>query len=272
MEPILQLQHVSFAYDSHHHTLNDVNISFAKGEMVAVLGNNGAGKTTFFLLCNGVLTPHTGTLSLHGKPISRSKADLMTLRKCVSIVFQDPDTQLIAPTVDAEVSFGPMNLGLPSTEVVQRVDSALSTLHLQHLKSRSTHALSGGEKKQVTIADILAMEPEVILLDEPTASLDPKNAQILEDILLALNASGVTVILSTHDIDFAYGICQRAVVFSQGKILADGDIETVLSNKETIAKAGLRQPILLQIQQQIANGLDPQKLTHLRHTKELNTL
>lgn len=270
MHSILTLKDVCFSYEADVAVLRNINISFHPGETVAVLGGNGAGKTTFFLVCNGILKPQSGTLSHFDAPVSHNKKSLYSLRKSVSIVFQDPQTQLIAPTVESEVSFGPMNLGLPLDTVKQRVEDSLSALNLEPLKTRATHTLSGGEKKQVTIADILAMEPDAVILDEPTASLDPENIQRLHEIIAMLHQKGICVILSTHDMDFAYSVCQRGVVFVKGEILADDDITSIFKNNALLAQAGLRKPLLLDIEERLQQGLPMDRLYGLRNIGDLD--
>ena len=178
MQPILQAKNLRFCYDSGAPALDGVSLDVHAGERIAVLGPNGAGKSTFFLCLNGVLTPESGQILLRGKPVD--KKTRKTLCEQVGIVFQNADDQIIASTVAAEVSFGPMNLRLPRQEVARRVDHALDYMDLQAFRARPPHDLSGGEKKRVSIADILAMESEIILLDEPAASLDPAGEERLE--------------------------------------------------------------------------------------------
>ena len=247
MENIIELKNVSFSYENNNKTLDNISISFKKGEKVCILGNNGAGKTTFFLMCNGVLKPDCGNILHFGKPIKYVKKELINLRKSVGIVFQDPDNQIIASCVENEISFGPMNLKLPLDEVSKRIENTLESLNLNHLRKRLTHTLSGGEKKRVSIADILVMKPDIIFLDEPTSSLDPQNVKLLEDILDLLHKNGTTIVISTHDIDFAYKFCDRSVVFSNGNILADGDSNSIFNDDDLIEKSGIRKPILFEI-------------------------
>ena len=244
MDELLRLENISYCYDGSYVALKSVSAVFRMGEMVAVLGSNGAGKSTFFLCCNGVLRPQTGSIHLCGKEISDSKKDLFALRQAVGLVFQDPDSQIIAGSVESEVSFGPMNLKLPSDEVSRRVERSLKQMNLSNYKDYAPHYLSGGEKKRVSIADILAMQPDMILLDEPTASLDPINAESLERILHELNREGITIVISTHDVDFAYRVAQRAIVFAQGEIIADAGIDDVFESEVLLQRAGLKKPLL----------------------------
>lgn len=219
---LLRLEHVCFRYEDKFPALKDVSITFQRGERIVVLGNNGAGKSTFFLCCNGILHPQSGEIFLKGQKMSGSKEDVRRLRQTVGLVFQEPDTQIIAGTVGSEVSFGPMNLGLDRQEVELRITRSLARMNLEGYENRAPHYLSGGEKKRVSIADILAMEPDMILLDEPTASLDPENVALLERTLEELNEAGITLVVSTHDVDFAYGFARRAVVLSQGRLSGTG--------------------------------------------------
>ena len=213
---------------------------------MAVLGRNGAGKSTFFLLCNGVLEPKSGTIFCAGKAVTRKKQDLLELRRRVGIVFQEAENQILAVTVEGEVSFGPLNLGLSLPEVEHRTADALTAMGLEGYAQRSPQYLSGGEKKRVTIADILAMEPDLILLDEPTSSLDPENVTRLEEILDRLTQAGIALLVSTHDVDFAARFAKRGLVFSNGRLTKDAPMEQIFSDSALLEQAGLRKPWLWQ--------------------------
>ena len=245
MQPILQVRDLRFCYDSGAPALDGVSLDVHAGERIAVLGPNGAGKSTFFLCLNGVLAPESGQILLDGKPVDKKARK--TLCERVGIVFQNADDQIIASTVASEVSFGPMNLRLPRNEVARRVDHALAYMDLQAFRARPPHDLSGGEKKRVSIADILAMESEVILLDEPAASLDPAGEERLERVLARLSDEGRTLLISTHDVDFAFRWATRAVVFSAGRILADDTPQTVFGNAALLRQAHLRHPVLAEV-------------------------
>lgn len=269
-EIILEMQNISYAYDKGFDALKDVSVSVKAGERIALLGNNGAGKSTFFLCCNGVLKPTAGKIILGGQELSRSKKDLMKLRESVGLVFQDPDDQIIASTVEAEVSFGPMNLGYGREEVERRVDGALADMDLLEYRERVPQYLSGGEKKRVSIADILAMEPKLILFDEPTSSLDPENTRRLGGILTGLSQRGMTLIVATHDIDFAYAWADRILVLCGGELLADDVPAAIFADDETIEKANLTKPILYETAQTLCQtrGVTPPKYLP-RTTSEL---
>lgn len=245
METVLSVKNLSYSYNEDKKALNGISLDIHRGERLAVIGSNGAGKSTFFLNLNGVLTPDKGEIFFEGKPID--KKNIIELRKNVGIVFQNADNQIIASTVLAEVSFGPMNMKLPRDEVIARCEEAMEYMNITHLKDRPPHYLSGGEKKCVSIADIIAMKPKVIIFDEPTEGLDPINAKMLEDVLDRLNKEGKTILLSTHDVDFAYRWADRAVVFSDGEIIADDIPINLFRNDDIIKRARLRRPVILEI-------------------------
>ena len=243
--PVLRAENLHFTYNGEKKALNGVNLDIYEGERIAVLGSNGAGKSTFFLNMNGVLKPEKGEIFYREEKIT--KKNLNHLRKNVGIVFQDADNQIIASTVMAEVSFGPMNLKLPREEVVRRVDKALEYMNISDFKERPPHYLSGGEKKRMSIADIIAMESEIIIFDEPTAALDPQNAAMLEEVLDKMGREGRTLLISTHDVDFAYRWAQRVIVFCDGKIIADDTPLNVFRQDEILKKANLKHPMMFDI-------------------------
>ena len=220
---------------------------------------------------NGVLSPDRGEIFLHGEKVN--KKNINALRKKVGIVFQDADNQIIASTVLAEVSFGPMNLKLARPEVARMVDEALDYMELNEFRDRPPHYLSGGEKKRVSIADIIAMRPEVIIFDEPTASLDPVNAGMLEEVLEKLGSENKTIIISTHDVDFAYRWAQRVLVVCGGKVLRDGTALEVFSDTETLKKAHLKRPALMDIYELLVEKkLVPDQKKYPRDTENFRDL
>lgn len=244
-EPILKIRDLHYAYGNGMPALNGINAHIYEGEKIAVIGSNGAGKSTFFLTANGVLTPDQGEISYRGTVIN--KKNLKELRKNIGIVFQDADNQIIASTVMAEVGFGPMNLKLPKEEVLSRVEEALTYMNILDYKDRPPHYLSGGEKKRVSIADIIAMKSEIIIFDEPTAGLDPLNTQMLEEVLDKLGSEGKTMLISTHDVDFVYRWAERAIVFCQGRIIADGIPLNIFQNEAILKQANLKRPTLMEV-------------------------
>ncbi|MEG2914851.1 MAG: ABC transporter ATP-binding protein [Oscillospiraceae bacterium] len=247
---ILKLENISFAYDDET-TIDNVTVSLKSGDKIAVLGSNGAGKSTLFLLCNGVLTAKSGRIYFGGKLIGKSKKELNFLRENVGLVFQDPDHQIIASTVYSEISFGPLNLNIAVEDAKSRVENAIQTMNLENMRNKPPHYLSGGEKKRVTIADILAMNSEVILLDEPTASLDPKNVIALKKTLDKLSENNKTLMISTHDINFAYGWANRIIVMNDGKIICDDIPENIFAQKQVLEKASLNEPYVFKFYQML---------------------
>lgn len=214
---MLELKNLEFSYDDNK-IFNGLNLSIKKGEKIALLGDNGAGKTTLFLCLNGVLK-YKGDILYNGK-----KTGPKELRKKVGLIFQEPDVQIIATTVEREISFGPMNMKVSKNEVKQRTDRAMAELGLERFRNRAVHYLSGGEKKRVCIADIIAMDSEIVLFDEPCAFLDTRNSVLLENILNKMSEDRI-IIVSTHDMDFAYRWADRFIIMEKGNIVCDGGIE-----------------------------------------------
>lgn len=270
-QALLELKDICYSYEGNNRALDQVSLSFYPGERVALLGCNGAGKSTLFLNCNGVLHPDSGTILYRGERIAHKKADLMKLRKHVGIVFQEPDRQLIASTVEAEVSFGPFNLGLGRKEVQRQVDMALETLHLEAFRGRAPHYLSGGEKKLVSIADVLAMEPEMILMDEPAAALDPKNVALFEGVLEELSRRDIALVIATHDVDFAWRWARRIIVLNKGEVWADDAPGNIFRDEALLEQTGIAKPCLFEVGQMLMedkvlpNGCPlPQDIQQLR--------
>lgn len=257
--PILTLSDVSYSYRTQSHALSGVSLSLSAGERVALLGANGAGKSTMFLLCNGVLTPDHGDILLDGQRVGTRDADLRRLRQAVGLVFQNPEDQLIGATVRSEISFGPMNLNLPSSEVRAAVEASAAAMNLEAMLDKPPQYLSGGEKKRVSIADILAMRSRVILFDEPTASLDPAHTQLLEQTLEQLHDDGLCLLVSTHDVNFAWRWADRAVVLSGGRILKDAPVCEVFADEALLESAGLHKPELFAVCQLSFPGLPCQR-------------
>ena len=268
--PLLELRKVSYAYEEGRPALREVSVAFREGERVAVLGNNGAGKSTFFLCLNGVLRPGEGQLFFRGRQLGRKGRELNLLRREVGLIFQEPDQQIIASTVESEISFGPLNLRLPEGEVHRRVEAALQAMELEAYRRRPPHYLSGGEKKRVSIADILAMEPRLLLFDEPTASLDPANTARLEKTLEELSAAGLALVVSTHDVDFAWRFARRILVFHAGCLIADKTPEAVFADNDLLAAAGLCKPLLYQAAEAVCRlgGKDAGRAEELPKTPE----
>ena len=225
------------AYPDGRVALDGVDLVVAPGERVAVLGPNGAGKSTLALHLNGILRPDAGTVAIGG--LSVVEANLREVRRRVGLVFQDPDDQLFLPTVHDDVAFGPANLGIRGAELDARVHDALADVGLPHVGSRAPHHLSYGQRRRVAVATVLAMQPELLVLDEPTANLDPASRRELLEVLDDLD---LTVLVVTHDLPFASELCSRAVVLDAGRVVADGDAPDVLADRALLAAHRLELP------------------------------
>ena len=265
MIELLRFEHVDYKYQGQQEALHDLNVSINAGERVAVLGENGAGKSTFFLLANGVLSPEKGKIFFKGTAINNNKKSLNVLRKGGGLVFQDPDVRILGGSVEEEISFGPMNLGLPVNEVLRRVNDALSCFELQEYRNRAPHDLSGGEKKRVTLADSIVMNPSLLLLDEPASSLDPFHTRRLEENLDTLSESGMGLVISTHDVDFAWRWADRVLIFQKGRLRADGSPYVVLENDQLLKECGLEQPVLLRVARLLGMTPPPRTIEELEH-------
>lgn len=244
---ILDASGLGYAYPGSPPALVDASFSIDRGERVALLGVNGAGKSTLFQLLNGSLKPATGALTLDGAAVRYDRKGLQVLRSSVGLVMQDPDDQLFAATVAEDVSFGPANMGLPEAEIRRRVEAALAAMGISHLAATPTHRMSFGQKKRAAIAGILAMEPRVLLLDEPTAGLDPQGVDELMQALDGLNRRGTAIVIATHDMDLAWHWAERAVIFSCGRVERQGPTETVFSDADALVKLGLRPAMVQQV-------------------------
>jgi cobalt/nickel transport system ATP-binding protein len=236
--PLLVGQGLCFGFEPGRPVLTRADIALYAGRRVAVLGPNGGGKTTLFRLLVGALAPSAGEVLLDGRPIRRTRRDLTALRMQVQLVLQDPDDQLFAATVAQDVSFGPLNLGLPPTAVEERVHGALSALGLLEVSDRPPHLLSFGQRKRVAIAGAVAMAPRLLILDEPTAGLDPAGVAELLDTLAGLEAAGSTVVLATHDVDLADRWADEVALVAGGRV-ETGSAREVLADAELLRTARL---------------------------------
>jgi cobalt/nickel transport system ATP-binding protein len=233
----LEVRDLLFAYPDGTQALFGVNLSLAKGERVALLGPNGAGKTTLVMHLNGIHPAQSGSVSVGGLPVV--KEHLQEIRRRVGIVFQDPDDQLFMPTVRDDVAFGPANLGIRGEELDVRVKNALASVGMDGFEDRAPHHLSFGQRRRVAVATVLAMEPEILVLDEPSSNLDPAGRRELAEILLGLD---ITMLMVTHDLPYALELCPRSVVMNVGLIVADGSTVGILSDHELMRQNRLELP------------------------------
>jgi cobalt/nickel transport system ATP-binding protein len=236
--PLLAARELSFAYEPGRPVLRDVSLRVAAGQRLAVVGPNGGGKTTLFRLLVGALAAGGGQIEVAGAPLRRDRRGLLALRQQVQLVLQDPDDQLFAASVYQDVSFGPVNLGLPGPEVDARVGAALTALGIADLADRPTHLLSFGQRKRAAIAGAVAMRPRLLILDEPTAGLDPAGVEALLTALAGLHAAGTTLVLSTHDVDLAFRWADDVAVVADGTVRV-APAARALADGRLLAGAGL---------------------------------
>ena len=256
---MLEVKNIKYSYNSDYQALRGVSLKVEKGEMVALLGKNGAGKSTLFLHLNGIYEPDEGQVFIDGEELKYDKKSLLKFRQKVGIVFQNPDDQIFAPTVEEDVAFGPLNLGLPMEEVQDRVEEALARVGMSGYENTAPHHLSGGQKKRVAIAGVLAMKPQIMVLDEPTAGLDPQGVVDLSKLLNELNDEGITIIISTHEVDLVPNYAQRVFVLVDGLLIAEGTPKEIFSKPEILERANLKVPIVTDLFQQLEDeGFDMQ--------------
>ena len=241
---VFRLDGVSFSYQGRHEALKSVDLEIAEGEQLVILGANGCGKSTLLKMLDGLYRATAGRITAFDEDITEVADDPVRARELhrrVGLVFQDPDVQLFSPTVYDDVAFGPLQMGWTDDEVRGRVSIALEQMNVTHLSDRAPYELSGGEKKRVAIATVLSMEPDVILLDEPTASLDPRSSAMLVDVIAGLRDLGKTVVLTTHQLEIVPMLATRVVVFGdqERRPVASGSAEEILSNKELLVSTNL---------------------------------
>ncbi|HDR72784.1 MAG TPA: ATP-binding cassette domain-containing protein [Methanoculleus sp.] len=253
---ILETRDLSHSYGEGIHALCGVNFIAPRASTIAVLGPNGAGKSTLFKHFNGLLFPTSGEVLYRGEAVSR--ATVREVRKQVGIVFQNPDDQIFSPTVREDVAFGPVNLGLDAETIEHRVSGALDLLGIEHLADRPPHHLSGGEKKRVAIAGVIAMEPQVLVLDEPSSGLDPQGVDTLTAFLRTLpRRFGMTIIFSTHHVDLVPELADYIYVLDRGAVIGKGTVEELFLRNDLLQRARLREPPMMRLVRILReNGVD----------------
>ena len=268
----LETKNLSFTYPDGTQALKNVNIQIKKGEKIAIMGPNGAGKSTLFSHFNGLTEPTSGHVEVDSEKIIYERDELLKVRQKVGIVFQDPNDQLFAPTVKEDVAFGPMNLGLEYGEVEKRINESLEMVGMAGFEDKTPHHLSGGQQKRVSIAGIIAMRPDIMILDEPTAGLDPEGVDKVLNILNNLNEEGMSIVISSHDIEMVNQFADKIFVLYDGEIIAEGDKHQIFSDKELLKKAHLKAPITTEILYKLKeNGLnvDTEKISIDETVKEI---
>lgn len=254
-ESTLELKNVYYKYPGlSDFALKGLSMRLSSKEKVAILGKNGMGKSTMFLMSNGVIRPTKGEVLLDGNLVRDKKEDLFNLRKNIGLVFQDPDSQFIAPRVFEEISFGPLNGGKSQEEAAALVEKIIETLEISHLRDKSLYSLSGGEKKIVSIASVLALEPRIIFFDEPTAGLDNINTERFRRVIDRLYEDHIGLVISTHEVDFAWEWADRAIIIKDGRVFADGPSEKIMTDQALMEEAELRRPYLVEFAERIQRG------------------
>ncbi len=253
---LIETRDLCYAYPNRVTALDQINFIAPRNARIAVIGSNGAGKSTLFKHFNGIFRPTSGQVLIRGEPIT--KQNIKEIRKFVGIVFQNADDQIFSPTVEQDVAFGPTNLGLDADTIHHRVHESLKVVGIEHLAHRVPHHLSGGEKKRVAIAGVIAMEPEVLVLDEPTAGLDPRGVADLDAFINSLSKKyGMTVIFSTHDVGLVPEIADFIYVMDKGRIVASGTVNEIFLQPEMLKDARLDIPVLPRLLKSLKeNGID----------------
>ncbi|MDR0334265.1 MAG: ATP-binding cassette domain-containing protein [Methanomassiliicoccaceae archaeon] len=252
MTTILETKNLNYVYEGGKHALRNVSVKIPTGCKVAFVGPNGAGKSTLFMHFNGILKQTDGEIEYDLKKVDHSKKGLIQLRKDVAFVMQNPDDQIFNVIVEDDVAFGPFNLDLPMDEVRKRVDDALKMVGMEEERKRAIHHLSFGQRKRVAVASALAMQPKVLIMDEPTAGLDPEMVHRLYEIADEVNMKGSTVIISTHDVETAYSWADLVIVIVKGEVLAQGTPFEVFSMRDVLEKAGLSVPMVHELNEFIS--------------------
>lgn len=238
---IIEIKDLQYIYPDGHHAVEDISFIATHGESIGIVGANGAGKSTLLMLLIGILFPTKGEVSIGHTPVT--KKTLSHIRQRAGMVFQDPDDQLFTTTVYDDVAFGPRNYKLDEEEVSRRVMKALETVGIPHLKDRAPYKLSGGEKRSAAIASVLSMNPDILIMDEPTAALDPKSRRRLINLLKGFEH---TKIITSHDLDLVLELCERTIVLKDGRVVSDGITSELLKDEELMDKCGLEIPLSLQ--------------------------
>ncbi|QNK46887.1 ATP-binding cassette domain-containing protein [Brevibacterium sp. PAMC23299] len=267
-EHIFHIEGLTHQFADGTFALKGLSLTIQQGKKIALLGNNGAGKSTLFLHLNGLLQPTAGKIRFKGKKMKYDRKALLSLRKQVGIVFQDPDSQLFSANVQQDISFGPMNLGWDRITVQEKVNWAMAETEVTELKDRPTHFLSLGQKKRVAIAGVLAMEPDVWLLDEPTAGLDPYFSRQIMNLLDSIHYPDKTIILSTHDVNFAYQWADEIVVMNDGKVIYQGDPVSVFHDENVLLQAHLEKPWVFEMFQALLQSRNLAERDIFPRTKE----
>ncbi|CEJ44699.1 energy-coupling factor ABC transporter ATP-binding protein [Umezakia ovalisporum] len=247
-QSLLEFEQVNFTYPGTQQlALNNLTLKIPAKKKCALIGQNGCGKTTLFLLANGLYKSQKGNIKWQGETLKYDRTSLLKLRQKVGLIFQDPEQQLVASTVEEDISYGLCNLGLPTAEIQQRVQQALVEFGLTELAQRSVHHLSFGQKKRVSIADVMVLKPELLLLDEPTAYLDTLHTRNLMATLKNIHTSGTTILMATHDLDLVYRWADWVFVMDRGQLILEGNPQDVFKQREILEELQLGVPLIYEM-------------------------
>lgn len=253
---LLEFEHVDYTYSgSPQPAVQSLTLRIPAGKRCALIGHNGCGKTTLFLLANGLYKPQRGVVRWQGSPLRYDRTSLMSLRQNVGLVFQDPEQQLVASTVEEDISYGLCNQGLPDAEVTQKVGDAIANFNLSELAARPVHHLSLGQKKRVSLADVMVLQPKLLLLDEPTAYLDQLQTRALMAKLRQIHATGTTIVMATHDLDLAYCWADWLFILNQGQLVLEGTPQDVFAQRDTLDQLNLGIPLVFDVLDKVAEAL-----------------
>lgn len=273
MDCIIKTQGLNYSYHNGQRALFDVNIAIKQGEKTAVIGSNGSGKSTLFLCLNGINKPQNGKVFFKGKEVDYSSKGLLNLRQSVGIVFQNPDDMIFSSSVRQDIAFGLLNMGFSNIQAEEKIKSISKFLNLESLLHKPVHELSGGEKKRVSLAGVMVMEPEVIILDEPGAYLDTLNAKTVYKIIDSLSQKGKTVIISSHNMDFVLNWADSVIVLKDGKVVFNGKTESLFLNNELLNFAGLDEPQIIKTYKILINkGIIPKNSPVPKNITDLEML
>ncbi|MCW6052017.1 energy-coupling factor ABC transporter ATP-binding protein [Lyngbya sp. CCAP 1446/10] len=251
-QSILEFDRTSYSYPCGSRVaIQDLSLKIPAGKRCGLIGQNGCGKTTLFLLANGLYQPQHGMISWEGEPFRYDRKYLTQLRQQIGLVFQNPEHQLVASTVEEDISYGLYNLGLPESDIAEKVEKAIEQFNLSELAREPIHNLSLGQKKRVSIADIMILKPKLLLLDEPTAYLDPRHTKQLIGLLQQIHAAGTTILLASHDLDFIYRWADWVFVMDRGKLILEGTPETVFAQRDVLEQLQLGVPLAIELIDQI---------------------
>lgn len=244
---MFKINNLTYQYDKKEKALSNINMDFSKGDIIGIIGSNGSGKSTLFMNLMGILKPTSGEILFNNKPVKYDKKSLYSLRRDVGIVFQDPDKQIFYSKVYDDIAFSLRNIGIEEKLIKNKVNKALKAVNGLDFIDKPVHFLSHGQKKRVTIASVIAMENKIVLLDEPTAGLDPVSTRAIVDIIRDLRNNDIKVIISSHDMNLIYEICDYVYVLAKGEIIEEGTCQNVFIKEESIFSAGLELPWLVKV-------------------------